>query len=41
MAKFEKNDQRNDEFKETVVALKRVSKTVKGGRIFKIGRAHV
>lgn len=35
MAKFEKNDQRNDEFKETVVALNRVSKTVKGGRIFK------
>ena len=35
MAKFDRNDQRNDEYKETVVALNRVSKTVKGGRIFK------
>ena len=35
MAKFDRNDKREDEYKETVVALKRVSKTVKGGRIFK------
>ena len=35
MAKFDRNDKREDEFKETVVALNRVSKTVKGGRIFK------
>nr|WP_297280367.1 30S ribosomal protein S5 [uncultured Butyricicoccus sp.] len=35
MAKFERNEKREDEFKETVVALNRVSKTVKGGRIFK------
>ncbi len=35
MAKFDRNEKREDEFKETVVALNRVSKTVKGGRIFK------
>jgi small subunit ribosomal protein S5 len=35
MAKFDRNDQRNDEYTETVVALNRVSKTVKGGRVMK------
>ena len=35
MAKFDRKEKREDEFKETVVALNRVSKTVKGGRIFK------
>ena len=35
MAKFDRNDKRADEFKETVVALNRVSKTVKGGRVMK------
>ena len=35
MAKFDRNEKREDEYKETVVALNRVSKTVKGGRIFK------
>ena len=35
MAKFDRNDKREDEFKETVVALNRVSKTVKGGRVMK------
>ena len=35
MAKFDRNDKREDEYKDTVVALNRVSKTVKGGRIFK------
>ena len=35
MAKFDRNEKREDEFKETVVALNRVSKTVTGGRIFK------
>ena len=34
-AKFDRNDKREDEFKETVVALNRVSKTVKGGRVMK------
>ena len=40
MAKFDRNEKREDEFKETVVALNRVSKTVKGGRIYKFA-AHV
>ena len=35
MAQFNRNDKREDEYSETVVALNRVSKTVKGGRIFK------
>jgi small subunit ribosomal protein S5 len=35
MAKFDRNEKREDEFKETVVALNRVSKTVKGGRAMK------
>ena len=35
MAQFDRNEKSEDEFKETVVALTRVSKTVKGGRIFK------
>ena len=35
MAKFDRNDKREDKFKETVVALNRVSKTVKGGRVMK------
>ena len=35
MAKFDRNQKREDEFKETVVALNRVSKTVKGGRVMK------
>lgn len=35
MAKFDRNDKREDEFKETVVALNRVSKTAKGGRVMK------
>ncbi len=35
MAKFDRNEKREDEFKETVVALNRVSKTVKGGRVAK------
>lgn len=33
MAQFNRNDKREDEYSETVVALNRVSKTVKGGRI--------
>ena len=32
MAQFNRNDKREDEYSETVVALNRVSKTVKGGR---------
>ena len=35
MAQFNKNDKREDEYSETVVALNRVSKTVKGGRVMK------
>ena len=35
MAKFDRNEKREDEFKETVVARNRVSKTVKGGRVMK------
>lgn len=35
MAQFNRNDKREDEFSETVVALNRVSKTVKGGRVMK------
>ena len=35
MAQFNRNDKREDEYSETVVALNRVSKTVKGGRIYK------
>ncbi len=35
MAQFNRNDKREDEYSETVVALTRVSKTVKGGRVMK------
>ena len=35
MAQFNRNDKREDEFSENVVALNRVANTVKGGRIFK------
>ena len=35
MAQFNRNDKREDEYSETVVALNRVSKTVKGGRVVK------
>ena len=35
MAQFNRNDKREDECSETVVALNRVSKTVKGGRVMK------
>ena len=36
MAQFNRNDKREDEYSETVVALNRVSKTVKGGRVMKL-----
>ena len=35
MARFEAQKKENDEFQEKVVAINRVSKTVKGGRIYK------
>ena len=35
MAQFNRNDKREGEYSETVVALNRVSKTVKGGRVMK------
>ena len=35
MAQFNRNDKREDEYSETVVALNRVTKTVKGGRVMK------
>ena len=35
MAQFNRHDKREDEYSETVVALNRVSKTVKGGRVMK------
>ena len=35
MARFDARRKEDDEFKEHVVAINRVSKTVKGGRIFK------
>ena len=35
MAQFNRNDKREDEYSETVVALNRVSKTAKGGRVMK------
>ena len=35
MTQFNRNDKREDEYSETVVALNRVSKTVKGGRVMK------
>ena len=35
MAQFNRNDKREDEYSETVVALNRVSKTVQGGRVMK------
>ena len=35
MAQFNRNDKREDEYSETVVALNRVSKTVKGVRVMK------
>ena len=35
MAQFNRNDKREDEYSETVVALNRVSKTVKDGRVMK------
>ena len=35
MAQFNRNYKRKDEYSETVVALNRVSKTVKGGRVMK------
>ena len=35
MAQFNRKDKREDEYSETVVALNRVSKTVKGGRVMK------
>ena len=35
MAQFNRNDKREVEYSETVVALNRVSKTVKGGRVMK------
>ena len=38
MAQFNRNDKREDEFSENVVALNRVSKTVKGGRVMKFLR---
>ena len=47
MAKLQANkmstgaDQRTDGLREKMVAINRVTKVVKGGRVMEIGRAHV